>query len=112
MKPPKNVYPIFAWMMRLTFLLLAYILFWDKLKEFEFHTFTFWISFLFVALSVTLFIGGFSRSHDLTLISSLGLGIIALYHCYISFTFPLTISFVLNLLIASSAFVLFSLGNK
>lgn len=112
MKPPKNLYPLFSWVLRVTFLLLSYLLFWDEVRGLDFHAFSFWVSFLFILFSVLLFIGGFSRSHDLTLISSLVLGLIALYHTYVAFALPLTPAFAFNLLIASSAFVLFALGNK
>jgi hypothetical protein len=112
MKPPKNLYPLAAWLLRISFVFLAYILFWDELRSLDYHQLTFWIDAAFSLFSILLFIGGFMSKSDITIISSFVLFGLSLYKLYTVFSWPFHLNAVLFLLMASSALVLFTMGNK
>jgi hypothetical protein len=87
MEPLKFAFPVASWLLRLAVLILVYIIFFTTFRAFNTQSLEFWIAAAFGLFSILLFVGGFLRSHNLTLISSLLLALGCGYKIFMHFAF-------------------------
>lgn len=112
MKPAKGLYPFASWMLRISMILVAYVLFFETLSHPDFKSVQFFIALGFVLFSVLLFIGGFMTKPDMTVISAIFLFGISAWECYYLISEKPGHILALFTVIASSMAIMVSVGNK
>jgi hypothetical protein len=71
MEPLKFAYPLSNWLLRVALLILVYMCFYGTFHTFDYHHLPFWIATGFGIFAALLFIGGFMKKHNLTIISAI-----------------------------------------
>jgi hypothetical protein len=79
MEPLKFAFPASGWLLRIAVLVLVYIMFFVTFRAFQTQSTEFWIACGFGLFAMLLFVGGFMKSHNLTVISSVILTLGAVY---------------------------------
>ena len=87
MQPFKFAFPFAVWVLRLSILLMVYMIFFGTFRAFETNNVEFWIACGFGLFAVLLFVGGFLKSHNLTVISALILALACGYKVFMHFVF-------------------------
>jgi hypothetical protein len=87
MEPLKFAFPISTWLLRVAILILVYIIFFTTFRSFHFESLEFWIASAFALFSILLFVGGFIKSHTLTVVSGIALALGCGYMIFMHFVF-------------------------
>lgn len=112
MKPAKGLYPFAAWLIRLTMLLFAWVVYKPVVETLDFSEPTFYIAAIFSLFSILLFVGGFLTKPAMTVISAFFLFGISVYEMVVNFSDEPGPVMVLYFLSAGSMLLIFSSGNK
>lgn len=112
MKPAKGLYPFATWLLRISMPVLAYSVFFNTVKTFDFTNIHFYIAAIFCLSSLLLFIGAFLSKHSLTVISAFVLFGISVYEAIHFFNKSPDINFSLFLLSSATMLLILSIGNK
>jgi len=84
MKPVKQLRLFAIWLMRIAALLYVILAYLEIFATFNFGSITFYLSGIFLLFTLLLFIGGFLKSSNLTVISSLVLILATGYHAFLN----------------------------
>jgi len=112
MRPIKGLYPLATWIMRLAVVLFIFVNFWKPFTSFNFQSLMFYLSAIFIIFSGLLFIGGILQKENLTVVSSLILVLITIYHIIADIGFHLNQSFAIYFLLVSIFLFFLTTGNK
>lgn len=111
MKPVKNLFLLFLWLLRISILLAIYTRFFHIVKTMDFSSVSFFISAAFSLFALLLFFGGFAKKHTLTILSGFILAALSIYQMVqLGFEINNNLSFYGLLLSGSLLFV--AVGNK
>ncbi len=112
MQPVKSFFVLSTWMLRVSLLLMVYVLFFSALRSPDFSSIPFWIAAGFALFSMLLFIGAFMKKSAMTVVSALFLLLGCIYEVVMRFGFnkdnPVAMFFVFGAI----ALFFFSSGNK
>lgn len=112
MKPWRNAEPIAFWVLRVALLLYAFTYYFGTFKSFDLDNLNFWFALVTLVFCGLIFIGGFSKSNQLTLWSSLIMVIISVFGIVIEFPNGITPNLAIFLLTGGVSLVFLSRGNK
>lgn len=87
MEPLKFAFPASNWLLRIAVLVLVYIIYFVTFRAFQTQSLAFWIACGFGLFAMLLFVGGFMKSHNLTVISAIFLTLGAGYKVFMHFVF-------------------------
>jgi len=87
MEPLKFAYPISNWLLRIAVLILVYMIFFVTLRSGHYTSVDFWTACGFGLFAILLFVGGFMKKHNLTIISAIILALGCGYEIFIHFVF-------------------------
>ncbi len=87
MEPLKFAFPLSTWLLRVAVLILVYIIFFTTFRSFNTAGMEFWIATGFAVFAMLLFVGGFLKSHNLTLVASIVLALGCAYRIFMHFVF-------------------------
>ncbi|MCF8332105.1 MAG: hypothetical protein K9H84_06605 [Bacteroidales bacterium] len=111
MKPAKSLFPVFLWIVRIAVVFAVYVRFIGLIRSFETDEWSFYIAAAFGLFAVLLLLGGFSRKHNLTIISGLIIAVLSVYQM-IQLGFGIGQSMAFYGLMTSIGLLFVSLGNK
>lgn len=112
MEPMKSAAPIANWMFRISFLLYGVLSNWHTFSTFDFGSKHFVLGTIFMVLSVLLFIGGFFKTHTMTVLSALGLVCLSVSQIIVSWSGDISQVLAVQLLLVSVAFYFLASGNN
>ncbi len=112
MKPFRNLEPVAMWTLRVALLLYAFTYYFGTFKSFDLGDLSFWFALITLIFCGLIFIGGFSRNHQLTLWSSLIMVIISIFGIVMEFPNGITPNLAIYLLTGGASLVFLSSGNK
>jgi len=78
MDPVKNLLPIARWMLRVAALVIIFSTYFGIVETLAFDTLSYFLALAFIVFSVLLFVGGFMKNSDMTVISGLLIFILSL----------------------------------
>lgn len=87
MEPLKFAFPLSNWLLRIAALVLVYMIFFTTFRAFGTAQKEFWIACAFGLFAILLFVGGFMKSHNLTVISGVLLTLGNAYYIFMHFVF-------------------------
>jgi hypothetical protein len=87
MEPLKFAFPASNWLLRVAVLLLVYMIFFGTFRSFSTSSIDFWIACGFGLFAILLFVGGFMKKHNLTLISAIMLTLGCGYKIFMYYVF-------------------------
>lgn len=112
MKPFKGLFPIVPWLMRIAAVFFVITHFWDAFLNFDIQNLKFYVSALFVVFSILLFIGGFLGKNSLTVVSSLILVLVTIFHAFVMIGAKVNVNFASFILLGTIFLYFLSTGNK
>lgn len=87
MEPLKFAFPLASWTLRIAALILVYMIFFTTFRSFDTSNMEFWIACAFGLFAILMFVGGFMKSHNLTMISAVLLTLGCGYKIFMHFVF-------------------------
>lgn len=87
MEPLKFAFPVASWLLRIAVLITVYMIFFVTFRSFDTSSTAFWIACGFGLFAILLFVGGFMKSSNLTVISALILTLGCAYKIVMHFFF-------------------------
>lgn len=111
MKPLKFLLPLFRWVMRISLVLYAYVMYFDVISSFQFGNLGYFIALIFTLFSVLLLAGGLLRDSSITVISALILMLLELYQLTYNVNPSVSHSFAIFLMIISITGYFLASGN-
>ena len=111
MKPLKFLLPLFRWVMRISLVLYAYVMYFDVIAGFQFGNLGYFVALIFSLFSVLLLVGGLLRDSSITVISALILMLLELYQLTYSVNPSVSHSFAIFLMIMAITGYFLASGN-
>jgi len=111
MKPVQILRPLAVWLMRLAAALFVLLAYWETFTLFNLQNVTFYVSAIFLVFTLLLFIGGFLRSHRLTVLSALVLVLVTGYHSFLILKSGLDYNFGVYVVLGSIFVYFLAHGN-
>lgn len=99
------------WLFRIAILLHGILYHWDSVQDFGFDK-NFFISLIWFACSIGLFVGGFLKTNATTIISAFALVILSFFYIITDFSGNITVTLSSQLLVLSIAFYFLTYGGK
>lgn len=87
MEPLKFASSASNWILRIAALILVYIIFFVTYRSLNYQSIDFWVACGFGLFAGLLFIGGFMKKHNLTIISAIVLALGCTYQIFMHFAF-------------------------
>jgi len=87
MEPLKFAFPFANWLLRVALLIVVYMIYFTTFRAFNTSSMEFWIAAAFGLFAILLFIGGFMKSHNLTVVSAIFLTLGCGYQIVMHFFF-------------------------
>ncbi len=112
MKPLKSLIPLATWMMRLGVGLYAYTRYFNTLLDFNLNAISFYVAAVNLIFAALLIAGGFSRKHNLTVLSALFLLIVTIYSAVTGFQNSVNYSLAIYTMIGSVSMYFLASGNR
>lgn len=103
MQPIKALLPVSEWLMRISLILFAYVKYFKTFTKFHLDKVEFYLASFFLIFSAVIFITGFKKKSELTVISGFVITLISIYTIINSIDRGLDTNLILNFLIASIA---------
>lgn len=99
------------WLFRISILIHGVLYNWANVKDFGFDK-GFFISLLWLACSIGIFVGGFLKTASTTVISSFGLVILSFFYILTDFNGDFNLTLSTQLLVLSIAFYFLTYGGR
>ena len=112
MKPIKVLLPVFRWVMRISLILYAYVMYFDVIRSFQFGDLGYFVALIFSLFTVLLLVGGLLRESSITVISALILILLELYQLTYDVNPEVSQSFAIFLMIMSITGYFLATGNE
>ncbi|MBI9035841.1 MAG: hypothetical protein JEZ03_15370 [Bacteroidales bacterium] len=112
MKPLKSLMPLAVWLMRLGVGLYAYSRYLNTLLDLNFKAISFYVAALNILFAALLIAGGFSRKHNLTVLSALMLLLVTIYQAVTGFQNTVNFSLAVYTMVGAVSFYFISAGNR
>jgi hypothetical protein len=112
MRPVKSFFPLASWLLRVAVVLFAIMKYFHVVKTFDFSSLAFYAGVLQILFSFLLFIGGFFSKHTITVISSLVVFLVTLYHAVVVASAGFSLELATLILYGSVALYFLTSGNE
>ncbi len=112
MKPIRVLFPVAAWIFRISAVMFAWVMFYSELKTLSFDGLHYFVGLLFSLFSLLLFFGGFMKKPVMTIFSGLILFLLSAYKIFDLFDNELTVTFIGFIFVAAVSLLFVAQGNK
>lgn len=112
MEPVRSLYALSTWLLRVSVMVLVYIMFFVTLRSPDINSTPFWIAAGFAFFSMLLFVGGFMKKSTLSIISAAMLVLGSGYKVVMYYIFDQGSFIAVYFVLGAIALFFFANGNK